>query len=146
MGVGTDASLADALALGIATLERTPGVLGDPPPFGWIDALGDSNVVLHLFAWTDQREAEWAKVRGEAIRAVKEAYDAAGIRMPEPVLAVREAAAAAPAGRGPAAAPAPADAAPPDIAPDETIDREVAGDRAEAGAAPDLLDPAAPRE
>jgi small conductance mechanosensitive channel len=143
VGVATDVDLGEAQALGLRTLRALPGVLGDPGPAGWIDALGDSNVVLHFFAWIDQREAEWAKARGEAIRVVKEAFDAAGIGMPEPTLNLRNVEASA-------ARPAPSAAAPPalevDISPDTHLDQEVAEDRAVAGEGDDLLDPDAPRE
>jgi hypothetical protein len=65
------------------------GVLDEPPPQAWIDALGDSSVTLHFFGWVDQRANEFAKVKSEAIRLVKEAFDAAGYDMPEPIYRLR---------------------------------------------------------
>ena len=42
-------------------------------------------MVLRCYGWVDQEEASFVKVRSEAIRRVKEAFDEAGIVMPEPV-------------------------------------------------------------
>jgi len=168
VGVDTSADLAEALKLAVGTLERMDGVLDDPPPHGWVVELGDSNVLLHLFGWMDQRRAEWAKVRGEAIRVVKEAFDAGGVVMPEPIynLRVREldvrglrvpaaeerppAAGERPAAMTPAAADRPRPAAATvelelDISRDTHLDREVAADRSGPGGE-DLLDSTAPVE
>lgn len=163
VGVGTDSDLVQALELGGATLLRMEGVLGDPPPQGWIDTLGDSAVVLTFVGWVDQRRADFTKVRSEAIRRIKEAFDAAGLDMPEPIYRLRmEGVAPAPA---PTTSPAPppgreeeeeeeeeaSDAEPTtdraeiDISPDAHLDREIAADRA-ASTENDLLDPTAPKE
>jgi hypothetical protein len=123
--------------------------------------------VLRFFAWIDQREADWFRTRSEGIRLVKEAFDAAGVEMPEPTLqlvASGEAAAAEQPrptdarraregradGRGARERSADAHRAPAepelalDISPDSHLDRAVAKDRAHA--AEDLLDAGAPPE
>lgn len=51
--------------------------------------LGDSNVVLGFYAWIDQRVSGLFKVRSEAIRLVKTAFDDAGVDMPEPIHRLR---------------------------------------------------------
>lgn len=167
VGVDNEVDLAVALNLAIDALRRMEGVLDEPPPHGWVAELGESNVILHLFGWIDQRAAEWAKVRGEAIRVVKEAFDAGGIVMPEPIynLRVSELEIHArgaedrtePADDGRAAPgapvcdePTPSTGAPRielevDISRDTHLDREVAADRSGAGGE-DLLDPSAPVE
>jgi small-conductance mechanosensitive channel len=89
VGVGTDVDLVAALGLGRDILVAMEGVLDEPPPQAWIDALGDSSVTLHFFGWVDQRANEFAKVKSEAIRLVKEAFDAAGYDMPEPIYRLR---------------------------------------------------------
>ena len=147
VGVGTDENLSDVLRVGLATLKQVPAVLERPEPTGWIDALGESNVVVHFFGWMDQRQASFPKVRGEAIRLVKEAFDAHGFFMPEPIYRVKAEwlePGAAPVRPRPEPKPAPAAEPAVDVAPDPTIDRKVAEDR--AGQAPDLLDPEAPKE
>jgi small conductance mechanosensitive channel len=147
LGVGSEQDLGEVMALGTRTLAEMPGVLADPPVQAWIDEVGDSAVLVHFFAWIDQRGVEWAKVRGEAIRRVKEAFDAAGISLPEPIHQVRieRRRAGAPAADRPRP-PAASDAAP-DLSRDTHLDREVAEERSAAGADDgDLLDPRAPTE
>lgn len=89
VGVDTDHELKPAQQVALDTLEATPGVLKEPPALVIVEALGDSNVVLRCYGWVDQEEASFVKVRSEAIRRVKEAFDEAGIVMPEPVYRLR---------------------------------------------------------
>ena len=89
VGIDTEQDLLVAQALALEILKSVTGVLDDPKPMVVIQALGGSNVVLRLFAWVDQRYFSLAKVRGEAIRAVKTAFDNAGIVMPEPIYRLR---------------------------------------------------------
>lgn len=157
VGVGVDSDLAAAQELGMATLAAMDGVLDEPPPQSWIDELGDSNVSLHFFAWIDQRHSEWAKARSEAVRRVKEAFDAAGFDMPEPIYRLKlierreePPADAAASGERPepqrpaldVPAETPSDAVT-DISRDTWLDREVDQERRQEG---DLLDPEAPVE
>lgn len=88
-GIDTDESLPRALSLAQETLKASPGVLASPAPQVIIDELGESSVNLVLTGWVNQREAEFLKVRSEAIRRVKEAFDVAGVLMPEPIYKVR---------------------------------------------------------
>ena len=110
VGVATDADVGEALSLGVETLERMPGVVADPAPQAWVEVLGDWNVGLRFTAWIDQRETGWFKARGEAMRLVKQAFDAGGIVMPEPALSVRAPTAGT---REPVAVEQPAAASPP---------------------------------
>ena len=85
VGVDTDLDLKEPRTLALQTLKEIPGVLQDPPPACLVDALGDSNVVLKVQGWIDQRESDFQKARSEAQRLVKEAFDDAGVVMPEPI-------------------------------------------------------------
>lgn len=89
VGVDSEQNLAAAQQLAAATLAQMQGVLDDPPPSCTVQQLGDSNVVLRVFGWVDQTRAEFVKVRSEAIRLVKGAFDRAGVVMPEPIYNVR---------------------------------------------------------
>jgi small conductance mechanosensitive channel len=89
VGVGTREDLGAAMRIARDTLAAMPGVLEDPMPFVRIGGLGDSHVELLVFGWIDQRDTDFLKVRSEAIRAVKNALDDAGIEMPEPQYNVR---------------------------------------------------------
>lgn len=89
VGVDTAQNLAAAQALAADTLRRMQGVLDEPPPVCTVEQLGDSNVLLRVFGWVDQSAVEFLKVRSEAIRLVKAAFDRAGVVMPEPIYNVR---------------------------------------------------------
>ncbi|WP_208539345.1 mechanosensitive ion channel domain-containing protein [Algihabitans albus] len=48
-------------------------------------AVGDSNVVVRLIGWIDQRKTDFLVARGEAIRVTKEALESEGFGLPEPI-------------------------------------------------------------
>lgn len=89
IGIDTDLDLTAAQQIALDTIYDVPGVLPDPPASALVTELGDSNVAMTLRAWMDQRSSDCEKVRSEAIRQVKQAFDEAGIVMPEPVYRVR---------------------------------------------------------
>ncbi len=133
VGVDTDHELKPAQQVALDTLEATPGVLKEPPALVIVEALGDSNVVLRCYGWVDQDEASYIKVRSEAIRRVKEAFDEAGIVMPEPVYRLRivdrvEASSAredSPRPPAPDEKPSASDADISDVSVDDTIEKRV---------------------
>ncbi len=143
--------LAAALSRGIESLEAMTGILAEPPPTGWVERFGEGGVVLLFSAWIDQREADWFKARGEAMRVLEAAFDAAGVARPEMNVNVRRV--PIPAERSPGELPASdasSRASPPpapvevDISPDTHIEEALAEDRAAGG--PDLLDSDLPQE
>jgi small conductance mechanosensitive channel len=144
-GVGVEDDLTIARSLGTDILLETPGVLADPTPEAFIEALGDSNVAIRYAAWVDQRASDFLKVKSEAIRRVKETLDESGISLPEPTYNVRlrqeDARRTRPgeSERGPLARGEPAD-----VGRDNVVERQAEAERRAAG--PDLLDPDAPRE
>lgn len=85
VGVGTQTDLIEARELAVETLDAMEAVLDTPPPDAWVKTLGDSNVVLEVVGWIDQRTHSIAKVRGEAIRRVKIVFEAANYDLPEPI-------------------------------------------------------------
>ncbi|GJL59685.1 MAG: hypothetical protein NPIRA03_25420 [Nitrospirales bacterium] len=85
VGIDTAVNIESALQLAIQTLEQTCGVIDDPPVRCAVEKLGDSNVVLKMFAWTTQDQYDFGKVKSQAIRAVKKAFDLANYDMPEPI-------------------------------------------------------------
>lgn len=152
VGVDTGADLLVAQELAVETLRRAAGVLDDPPPTSLVETLGDSTVVLWVGGWVDQRYHDYRKVRSQALRLVKEAFDQADIEMPEPIYRLR-------IDRGGGLIEPEDDAAPPapperprraidatiDIARDAELDEQIAEERADP-AVPDLLNPRAPKE
>jgi small-conductance mechanosensitive channel/osmotically-inducible protein OsmY len=88
VGLGVNEDVRAAVQLGCDTLKDTPGVSHEQMPFARVEELGDSNVALRFFAWVDQRDADWFKVRSEAIRRTKAALDLAGVDLPVPIYRV----------------------------------------------------------
>ncbi len=84
LGVGMDERLLEVQEVGLRTLKAMPGVMDDPPPTMLVAQVGDFSMVVSFFGWVDQRQADFLKVRSEAMRLVKQAFDQAGIEMPEP--------------------------------------------------------------
>ena len=84
VGVGYGTDLAAALHLAEDTLRGLPFVLGAPAVSVWTEQLNGSDITLRMTAWIDQRETSLVAARGEAIRQILAAFEAAGIEMPEP--------------------------------------------------------------
>ena len=152
VGIDTAADLLAAQALAIETLMGAEGVLDDPPPASRVDELGDSSVVLWAAGWVDQRRHDHHKVKSEALRLVKEAFDEAEIDMPEPIYRLRFEHGGTIQIPGSDRAPKVTPKRLPrtarvtvDVSRDAEIDESIAEERAGADGS-DLLDPAAPRE
>lgn len=135
VGVGVDEDLVAAQDLGTSILGAMEGVIDEPPPFCHVDELGDSSVTLRFFGWVDQREADFGKMRSEAIRLVKQAFDQAEIEMPEPIQRFRVE--NLPERSASRASKAPLTTEVRDVSPDRHVEAMVTEER--AGSEPDLL-------
>ena len=151
IGVASDAALGAVRDLVAGTVADLPFTLAQPAPLVWIDRIGDGAVFLKVTGWIDQRGTDVLRARGEAIRLVKAAVEAAGVEVPDTTYridlrgsggTVTEAAYGPPAPPPPPEDTAPADVS--DAGTDAALERIVHAERREAGG--DLLDPAAPRE
>jgi small-conductance mechanosensitive channel len=156
VGVATDLDLDRPRKLAVKVLKDFPGVLETPEPMCLVDTLGDSSVILKVLGWIDQRETDFRKARSEAQQAVKDAFDVAGILMPEPIYNVnlrrQKVAAKRPV---PQDAVTPAadsgkvseleDRSPKDTSPDRSVDEQITAER-QTSDEHDLLDPKAPTE
>lgn len=149
-GIGPSDDLARARDVGIEVLQEMTGVLDDPPPQALVTALGDSTVAVTFFGWVDQREADFFRVRSEAIRLIKLRLEDAGVSLPSPEILVRMAEGAT--GPSPIEGPAPpADGVAPgvetreqaDVSPDDSVERQIEEDR-RASDEEDLLQVDAP--
>ncbi len=133
VGVGVGEDLTEAQRLGIEALEAMPGVLVDPPVQALIGELGDSNVLLRFYAWVDQRQASFSKVKSEAIRHVKTVLEDAGMDLPEPIYRLHMVQPSAVPEASATATEAPSSTSPnvdADIAPENHLERQIAEDRA----------------
>ncbi len=146
-----------AMQLGLDRLKALPFVLDTPEPEAFIQAVGDSNIVLRFMGWVNQTETNFAKGRGLAISAAKDALETEGFTLPEPIYKLRFDSKVEDALRGGTAGsaePAPP-AGPPkrtvdtreasDVAADNTINEKVDAERAQSGEE-DLLDEQSPVE
>jgi small-conductance mechanosensitive channel len=89
LGVDAAEDLNEAQQLAIETLNAIEGVMDDPKPNALVQELGDFNVLVRVYGWVDQEHYSFSKVRSEAIKRCKKAFDDAGIIMPEPIYQVR---------------------------------------------------------
>lgn len=159
IGIGTDVDINAAQQLAHSSLHDMAGVLDEPEPLVVVEELGDSNVVLVVLAWVDQREVSFGKVRSESIKRIKQEFERAGFDMPEPIYRLRVSGAETVLPDGGAAATieettaasssndgveGPATEA--DIAPDRHMIEQVEQERERGGQDADLLDDAAPQE
>lgn len=157
VGVGYGTDLAAAVHLAEETLNALPFVLAAPAVSVWTEQLNGSDITLRMTAWIDQRETSLTAARGEAIRQILAAFEAAGIEMPEPTYRVltRDIAATTPATPAGPARPQPAPPAAPANDPAESLDvqahaeqqlERIVEEEREDTAQEDLLQHDAPRE
>lgn len=144
IGVGVDEDLVAAQEMGRQTLNEMKGIERDPGPAVVIEELGESSVQLRHYGWVDQSEADFSKVRGEAIRRVKLTFEEYGFDMPEPIQRIRVER-WQPSARPVTPPPAEALTKETDITPDRHLDEAIKKERASAGD-DDLLDEAAASE
>ncbi|WP_299726671.1 mechanosensitive ion channel family protein [uncultured Tateyamaria sp.] len=83
IGVASDCDLASVRQLSEAVVEEQPFVLDEPAPMVWIDRIGDGAVILTVTGWIDQRETSLVRAKGEVLRLVKAAIEAAGVEVPD---------------------------------------------------------------
>jgi len=157
LGIDAQDDPTAARHLGVEAMRALPFILDDPEPQGRVVEVGDSNIVLKFLCWVDQNQTDWYKAKSRAIPAVKQALEAAGFMLPEPIYRLRfdpgtqfplgEATSAPPAKpREAATSEAPDDAAS-DIAPENEVKRMVDAERAaDPESGKDLLDSDKPVE
>lgn len=142
LGIGAEDDPLAAISAAADVLAAKDFVLADPPPGGRIKNVGESNIVIEFWAWIDQSRSDFYKSRTAALAAVKAHLEAGGFALPEPIYRLRwdspppaaalDAAAAAPAPK-PKAPPPSVAAADQNTAPDASLERFVAEERADPG-------------
>jgi small conductance mechanosensitive channel len=78
-------SIRRARELAIEAIAKVDGVLSDPAPSWSAEGYTAKGIDLRFYGWIDQRQSDPAKVRSEALRAVKGAFGRAGVHGPETV-------------------------------------------------------------
>lgn len=149
-GLAGDTDLTAARDVALEALAALPFVIEKPAPSVWVEGLGDSTITLRCAGWVNQTDTSLALAKGEAIRTIKLALEAAGIQMPEPTYRLISDA-AQPASKPKAKRPkapksTPATAAVLDeVAADAALDQIIEEERKEQKDS-DLLTEAAPEE
>lgn len=83
VGIGYDASIADAQAVIMSVLDAHPALLKDPEPLVLVDSLGSATVNLRAYYWVDARAYSMMKVRSALLRLVERSLTDAGVSMPD---------------------------------------------------------------
>ncbi|MGB3472642.1 MAG: mechanosensitive ion channel domain-containing protein [Erythrobacter sp.] len=89
LGVDADDDPAAAIAVGLKALNAEPFILDQTEATAEIEEVGDSNIIIAFHGWIDQRESDFYKARGAAIRVVKNILEASGFALPEPIYRLR---------------------------------------------------------
>ncbi|MGB5352888.1 MAG: mechanosensitive ion channel domain-containing protein, partial [Woeseia sp.] len=154
LGVDANDDPLAAMRTGVAAMEKLDVVLRDPNPSARIESVGDSNIVIWFSAWVNQQQTDFGRGRSLAIRAAKDALEAEGFTLPEPIYRVRFDETAATVGlttQKVEEAPQPRVTAPLadeealDTRPDDHLEKMISEER-EQDAGTDLLDESKPVE
>ena len=87
--VDRDADLQATRSLVAQTVQRLPFIIGEPAAQTWIEALHPAGVELVVTGWVDQNETSIVRAKGEALRQVKLAIQAAGVVIPDATQAIQ---------------------------------------------------------
>lgn len=85
MVIDTNESIRESQEAALAEIRQVDGVLDDPAPSWLVDGYQNGGIQLRFQGWVNQRESDLGKVRSEALRAVKAAFEKAEIDGPRPV-------------------------------------------------------------
>ncbi len=81
--VERDADLQATRALVAQTVQNLPFIINEPAAQTWIEALHAAGIELVVTGWVDQNETSIVRAKGEALRQVKLAIQAAGVVIPD---------------------------------------------------------------
>lgn len=89
IGIDPDADLEATRVLAQAALKAQAFVLDDPEELVWIENITESGAILRVTGWIDQNKTGFVTARGDAIRLVKAAIEAAGVAIPDTTYRIR---------------------------------------------------------
>lgn len=89
LGVDADDDPAAAIGTGLRAINGQDFVLDVPEATAEIREVGDSNILINFHGWIDQRDSDFNKARGAAIRVTKNALEESGFALPEPIYRLR---------------------------------------------------------
>lgn len=162
LGVDADDDPLAAIRTGTDVMRALPFILDDPEIRAFIVDVGDSSIILRFEGWVDQGQSDFCKARSLCVAQVKNALEAAGFALPEPIYRLRfddgvplRQSGDSPGGPAKSGRPAAARPAPPvsdsealhDVRPDDAIVEKVDDERQmDATGTRDLLDDRRPIE
>ncbi len=150
LGIDPDADVEGARKLAQDTLRGMPFVLADPEALVWIENITELGVILRVTGWLDQDVTGFVSGRGDAIRLVKAAIEAAGVAIPDTTYRIRleDAGSTSRSGKAASAEAAPRRSPEPAAQPVHELEENAVIPLvvAERGAAGDLLRRDAPQE
>lgn len=82
VGIGYDSNIKDAKDIISALTDQDQRILSDPKPIIAVSELGDSAVNLVIRVWV--QSTDYAYVRFDLLERIKNAFDAAGVKIPYP--------------------------------------------------------------
>ncbi|MBU2994427.1 mechanosensitive ion channel [Octadecabacter sp. B2R22] len=82
VGVDSATDLGAAREMALETTQDLPFVLAEPAANAWLGDITDAGIEIVVVGWIDQSETSLALARGEALRLVKRAFEAADITLP----------------------------------------------------------------
>jgi small-conductance mechanosensitive channel len=81
VAIGFDQDLDKAMQVALDTVKAVPGVLAEPEPDVLVHDMSTNNVELKIRVHMRSQRSHYIKVGSECMRAVKKAFDEAGIQM-----------------------------------------------------------------
>ncbi len=84
VGIGYPDSIEAARQTILRVVSAAEGVISDPGPWVYVEALAASSVNFTVYFWTDAHQATVLRTRDRVATAIKLALDSAGIDMPFP--------------------------------------------------------------
>ena len=96
IGIDPEAELEATRLLAQETLREMPFVLAEPEALVWIENITEAGVILRITGWIDQDATGFVAARGDAMRMVKAAIEAAGVAIPDTTYRIRVEGAAVP--------------------------------------------------
>ena len=134
LGVGVEEDLSRVQDIGCGVIAAMKGVVADPPPGMRNREFGDSAMLVRFYGWVDQNQADFIKVRSEAVRMLKEALDSEGVEVPVPINKVINAVEpSAPKPKAGARRELLIDAGRADVSREPYLDEQIAQDKAQSG-------------
>jgi len=88
VGVAYDSDLDKVRQVTLEAVGRLPHVLESPEPFVWFHTFGDSSINLTAYFWIEAEKVHPLEAKNQAIQAIFDAYNAAGIEIPFPIRTV----------------------------------------------------------